>query len=72
MADYKFTKKDRKKSGLATRRHYAKMEERGDVITQKDCKIIDEACHRFWVKRGGKPRVDGEILFGGKARPISD
>ena len=68
VARHKFTGKDRKKSASATKKYYAKQQAFGHVVTQKDCKLIDEACHRFWVKRGGMPKVNDDILFGSKAR----
>ena len=68
MARHKFTGKDRKKSASATKKYYAKQGLLGLVVTQKDCKLIDEACHRFWMKRGGMPKVYDDMSFGRKAR----
>ena len=68
MARHKFTGKDRKKSASATKKYYAKQGLLGLVVTQKDCKLIDEACHRFWMKRGGMPKVYDDMSFGRKAK----
>ena len=47
-----------KEGARATKRYYARQQQLGHVITQKDCRLIDAACHRFWVKRGGMPKPD--------------
>jgi len=66
---HEFTDEDRERSAKATKRHYARKEKRGDVVTRRDCKLIDEGWHRFWMKRGGHPVESDEARFGGKGKP---
>ena len=60
MPRHKLTKAHSVKGGKAgakaVKRYYARQQALGHVITQKDCKMINEACHRFWMKRGGMPK----------------
>jgi len=74
MARHKLTREETRRGGeagaRAAKRHYARKQMRGDVITQKDCKLIDEACHEFWVKRGGRPEFRDELIFGVNDKPV--
>ena len=64
MPRHKLTKAQQVKGGKegakAIKRYYTKQRALGHIITQADCKIIDEACHRFWMKRGGMPPLKEE------------
>ena len=40
-------------------RHYG-------YVTRRDCELVDEGWHRFWMKRGLKPpMVDSMVVDGG-------
>lgn len=64
MPRHKLTKahqiKGGKEGAKAMKRYYTKQRALGHIITQEDCREINEACHRFWAKRGGMPPLKEE------------
>ena len=61
--------------GLGSRRHRSLVNSvdnapgRWNVVTCKDQKMIDEGWHRFWMNRGGSPKVRDDLVFGKRAKP---
>ena len=69
MTKHEFSDKERKLGNASQRKAAIKRAERSSEITQRDCELIDEGWHRFWMNRGGSPKVRDDLVFGKRAKP---